>query len=188
MKSIYRRHVQEVLDSQLPSTFPGYAVRPIKLSKLERKAATLFTGSRLYSRTVPEGTLFIHLIPHPRQERFQAEVGWSATDRFPIELSSHGPLTKPANELLEPEWMIDFSELYHRKHRLGFLGWDVWTCSVSADDPNFLKVFMEEDLVLVTENQARERAESAVAGCLKDLQEVAIPYLDDWVNTRRPIG
>lgn len=185
MKSIYRRHVHEVLDSQLPSTFPGYVVRPIKLSKLERKAATLFPGSRLYSRTVPEGTLFIHVIPHRRQERFQAEVGWSATDRFPIELSSHDPITKPANELLEPEWLIDFGTLYHRKYRLGFLGWNVWTCSVSADDPAFLQIFMEEDLLLVTEDQARASAETAVAACLKDLLDVAIPYLDDWVRARR---
>jgi hypothetical protein len=188
MKSIYRRHVHEILDGQIPSTFPGYTLRPIKLAKLKRKGATLFPGSRLYSRAVPEGTLFIHLIPHRRQERLQAEVGWSATDRFPIELSSQGPLIKPANELLEPEWMIDFGELYHRKHKLGFLGWDVWTCSVSADDPNFLKVFMEEDLVLVSEDQARERAETAVAGCLKDLQDVAIPYLNEWVETRRSRG
>lgn len=188
MKSIYRRHVHEVLDSQLPSAFPGYVVRPIKLSKLERKAATLFPGSRLYSRAVPEGTLFIHLIPHRRQERLQAEIGWSVTDRFPIELSSSGPLTKPASELLEPEWLIDFGELYHRKYSLGFLGWDVWTCSVSADDPNFLKVFMEEDLVLITEDQARAKAEAAVAACLSDLRDVAIPYLDGWIKTRRSRG
>ena len=185
MKSIYRRHVHEVLDRQLPSAFVGYVVRPIKLSKLERKAATLFPGSRLYSRAVPEGALFIHLIPHRRQERLQAEVGWSVSDRFPIELSSQGPLRKPTNELLEPEWMIDFGEIYHRKHGLGFLGRDVWTCSVSADDPNFLKIFMEEDLLLVTEDQARVRAETAVAACLKDLQDVAIPYLNDWIEARK---
>lgn len=188
MKSIYRRHVHKVLDNQLPSTFPGYIARPIKLSKLERKAATLFPGSRLYSRAVPEGTLFIHLIPHRRQERLQAEVGWSATDRFPIELSSTGPLTKPANELLEPEWLIDFAELYHRKYGLGFLGWNVWDCSVSVDDPNFLQVFMEEDSLLVTEDQARERAETAVAACLKDLGDVAIPYVNEWIESRRSRG
>ena len=185
MKSIYRRHVQEVLDRQLPSTFPAYAVQPIKLSKLERKGATLFTGSRLYSRTVPEGTLFIHLIPHSRQERLQAEVGWSATDRFPIELSSQGPLTKPANELLEPEWLIDFGELYHRKYGLGFLGWNVWECSARPEDPNFVQIFMEEDLALVTEDQAREKAEAAVAACLSDLRDVAIPYLEEWIKTRK---
>ena len=186
MKSIYRRHVHEVLDSQLPNTFSGYVMRPIKLSKLERKAATLFPGSRLYSRAVPKGTLFLHLIPHRRQERLQAEVGWSVTDRFPIELSSQGPISKPANELLEPEWMIDFGEIYHRRYKLGFLGWDLWKCSVDAEDPNFVRIFMKEDLVLVTEDQARERAESAVAACLKDLKDVAIPYLDEWIKSRRP--
>ena len=125
MKAIYRRHVQAVLDTQLPARFPGYTVRPIKLSKLERKGATLFTGSRLYSRSVPEGTLFIHVIPHRRQEQLLAEVGWSVSDRFPIELSSHGPLTEPANELHEPEWLIDFGTLYHRRHGLGHTPWEV---------------------------------------------------------------
>ena len=50
MKSIYRRHVHAVLDSQLPGTFPSYVVRPIKLSKLERKAATLFPKPADFSR------------------------------------------------------------------------------------------------------------------------------------------
>ena len=186
MKSIYRRHVHEALDSHLPTTFPGYVVRPIKLSSRERKAATLFPGSRLYSCALPEGSVFIHFIPHRRQERLQVEVGWSVSDRFPIELSSHGPITKPADELSEPEWLIDFGEIYHRKFGLGHLGWDVWRCSVSADDPSFLQVFMEEDLALVTEDQARGRAEAAVAACLKELEDVAIPYLDEWIRSRRP--
>jgi hypothetical protein len=185
MKAIYRRHLHAALDSELPARLPGYAVRPIKLSKLERRAATLFTGSRLYSRSVPEGTLFIHLIPHRRQEQLLAEVGWSVSDRFPIELSSSGPLTNPANELAEPEWLIDFGTLYHRKYGLGHPSWDVWRCSVDADDPNFLKIFMEEDAMLVTEDQARTRADAAVAKCLTDLEDVAIPYLEEWIEFRR---
>ena len=188
MKAIYRRHVQTALDSQLPAKLPGYVVRPIKLSKLERKGATLFTGSRLYSRPVPEGTLFIHVIPHRRQEQLLAEVGWSVSDRFPIELSSHGPLTEPANELDEPEWLIDFGTLYHRKYGLGHHPWDVWKCSVDAADPSFIKIFMEEDAMLVTEDQAKARAEAAVMACLKDLEDVAIPYLNQWIESRRRIG
>ena len=185
MKAIYRRHLHLALDSQLPSRFPGYAVRPIKLSKLERRAATLFPGSRLYSRSVPEGTLFIHLIPHSRQEQFQAEVGWSVSDRFPIELSSHGPITEPASEVDEPEWLIDFGSLYHRKHHLGHLGWQVWKCSAEPDDPRFVRIFVEEDAMLVTEDQAREKADAAVTACLTDLQDVAIPYLNEWIEARR---
>jgi hypothetical protein len=188
MKAIYRRHVHAALDSQLPAKLPGYVLRPLKLSKLERRGATLFTGSRLYSRSMPEGTLFIHLIPHRRQEYLLAEVGWSVSDRFPIELSSHGPFTEPANELDEGEWLIDFETLYHRKYQLGHHPWAVWKCSVDYDDPNFIKIFMEEDALLVTEDQARERAESAVAACLKDLEDVAIPYLNEWIEYRRRIG
>ena len=185
MKAIYRRHVHAALDSQLPARFPGYGVRPLKLSKLERRAATLFTGSRLYSRSVPEGTLFIHLIPNRRQEQLLAEVGWSVSNRFPIELSSQGPLTKPANEFDEAEWLIDFGTLYHRRYGLGHPSWDVWKCSVDAGDPSFIKVFMEEDAMLVTEDQGRARAEAAVATCLKDLEDVAIPYLNEWIEGRR---
>jgi hypothetical protein len=188
MKAIYRRHMQAELDRQLPARFPGYVVRPIKLSKLELKAATLFTGSRLYSRSVPEGTLFIHTIPHRRQEQLLAEVGWSASDRFPVELSSHDPLTKPANELDEPDWLIDFGTLYHRRYALGHSSWNVWKCSVDAADPSFIKTFMEEDAMLVTEDQARDRAAAAVASCLNDLEDVAIPYLNEWIESRRRTG
>ena len=185
MKAIYRRHVHAALDSQVPAKLPGYVVRPIKLSKLERKTATLFTGSRLYSRSVPEGTLFIHLIPHRRQEQLLAEVGWSVSDRFPIELSSHGPLTKPANELDEAEWLIDFGTIYHRRYGRGHPSWDVWKCSVDVTDPSYIKTFMEEDAMLVTEDQASARAEAAVATCLADLEDVAIPYLNEWMESRR---
>jgi hypothetical protein len=61
----------------------------------------------------------------------------------------------------------------------------VWKCSVDAGDPSFIKVFMEEDAMLVTEDQGRARAEAAVATCLKDLEDVAIPYLNEWIEGRR---
>jgi len=185
MKPIYRKHVEETLDRMLPAALPGFVQIPLKLSKEERKAATLFAGSRLYARSLPEGTQFIHLIPHSRQERLQAEVGWSVSGRFPAALTSHGPLTKPADEKAEPAWLIDFGELYHRKHGQGFLGWDVWQPSVGIDDPNYMKVFMQEDLAPVSEEQARARAEAAVKAALADLHDVAFPYLENWAQARR---
>jgi hypothetical protein len=185
MKPIYRQHVQEALDRLLPAAFPGFASVPLKLSKEERKLATLFAGSRLYARSVPEGTLFIHLIPHNRQERLQAEVGWSVSGRFPAALTSHGPLTQPADEKAEPSWLIDFSLLYHRKHGLGFLGWDVWKPSVDVEHPDYMRTFMREDLEPVSEEQARQRAEAAVKAALVDLRDVALPYLEEWVESRR---
>jgi hypothetical protein len=185
MKPIYRKHVEETLDRLLPDALPGFVQAPLKLSKEERKAATLFAGSRLYTRALPEGTQFIHLIPHNRQERLQAEVGWSLSGRFPAALTSHGPLKKPADEKAEPSWLIDFGELYHRKHGLGFLGWDVWQPSVDIDDPDYMKVFMREDLAPVSDEQARVRAEAAVQAALADLREVALPYLEDWAHSRR---
>jgi hypothetical protein len=184
MKSIYRRHLGEVFDSHVADLLPGYVGTSLELTAKERKAATLFPGSRLYSCDVSAGTLFIHLIPHRRQEKLLAEVGWSVSGRFPIELSSHGPTTEPADEFTEPEWLIDFGELYHRKYKLGHLGWDVWTCSASIEDPDYLKVFVEEDLAPVTEDQARQRAEVAVAACARDLRDVALPYLDEWIKSR----
>ena len=184
MKGIYLRHVHEALDRHIPEALPGYVLWPLKLSKEERKTATLFRGSRLYGRTVPEGVLFLHLIPHQRQERIQAEVGWSVGGRFPVALSSHGPVTKPLNEWAQTEWLIDFGELYHRKYGLAHLGWDVWQCSVGIDDPDFLKIFVQEDLAPVSEEQARQRAEAAVVACLRDLQDVAMPYLDEWIAFR----
>src|SRR5215218_5398011 len=124
MKAIYRRHVHAALDRQLGDILPGYVVRPLKPSKEERKTAILFPGSRLYCRVVSEGGLFVHLIPHRRQEKLLAEVGWSVRARFPVELSSDGPMTRPVDEMPEMEWLIDFGEIYHRKYKLGHLGWD----------------------------------------------------------------
>jgi len=57
-------------------------------------------------------------------------------------------------------------------------------CSVDAAEPSFIKIFMEEDAMLVTEDQARARAEAAVTTCLKDLEDVAIPYLNEWIESR----
>jgi hypothetical protein len=185
MKPIYRQHVQDALDRLLPAALPGFAHVPLKLSKEERKQATLFAGSRLYARTGPGGTLFIHLIPHARQEQLLAEVGWSVSGRFPAALTSHGPLKKPADEKAEPSWLIDFGELYHRRHGLGFLGWHVWKPSVEADHPDFTRIFVQEDLLPVSEEQARARAEAAVRAALADLREVALPYLEEWVRFRQ---
>ena len=185
MKTIYREHVQDALDRLLPAALPGFVHVPLKLSKEERKTATLFAGSRLYARSVPEGTQFIHLIPHRRQEQLLAEVGWSESGRFPAALTSHGPLKKPADEKAEPSWLIDFGALYHRRHGRGFLGWHVWKPSVDADHPDFVKVFMQEDLAPVSEDEARARAEAAVTSAVADLRDVALPYLEDWARSRR---
>jgi hypothetical protein len=185
MKPIYRKHVQEALDRLLPAALPGFAHVPLKLSKEERKQATLFAGSRLFARSVPEGTQFIHLIPHRRQERLLAEVGWSVSGRFPAALTSQGPVKQPADEKAEPSWLIDFGELYHRRHRLGFLGWHVWKPSVEAEHPDYVKIFAQEDLAPVSEDEARARAEAAVTSAVADLGDVAVPYLEDWARSRR---
>ncbi len=65
---------------------------------------------------------------------------------------------------------------------------DPTQCSVDPADPNFVKIFIEEDAMLVTEDQARVRAEAAVTTCLKDPEDVAIPYLNQWIESRRPTG
>ena len=85
----------------------------------------------------------------------------------------------------EPSWLIDFGELYHRRHGMGFLGWDVWQPSVDIDHPDYMKVFMREDLAPVSDEQARTRAAAAVAEALTDLRDVALPYLEDWARSRR---
>ena len=185
MKPIYRQHVHEALDRMVPAALPGFDHVPLKLSKEERKQATLFTGSRLYARVVPEGTLFIHFIPHSRQDNLEAEVGWSVSGRFPAVLTSHPPLKKPVDEKAEPSWLIPFALLYHRKHGLGFLGWDVWQPSVSTDHPDYMKIFVQEDLAPVSDEQAHAKAEAVVKAALVDVQGVALPYLEDWVQSRR---
>jgi hypothetical protein len=180
VKPIYRAHVKAALDREVPRRFAGFAPLTLKLTKEERKQATLFAGSCLYGRDTPEGRQFLHFIPHRRQEQLLAEVGWSVSGQFPIALSSHGPLEKPADEMPEPEWLIDFGSLYHRKHGRGFTGWDVWTCSASFDHPDFLKIFAAEDLLPVSDQQAHDLANAAVAACLDDVNDVALPYLDQW--------
>jgi hypothetical protein len=182
VKPIYRTHVASALDRDVPRLL-GYQRFPLTLTKAERKDATLFPGSCVYSRDTPKGLLFIHVIPHRRQEELLAEVGWSRAGRFPVALSSHGPLTTPADEMLEPEWLIDFGSLYHRKHGRGFFGWAVWRCSVDFDHPDFTKIFMTEDRMPVSDDEAKRRADQAVTACINDLQEVAVPYLDRRVSS-----
>jgi len=189
MKRIYRRHVQAALDRQVPAALPGYALLPVRLSHAERAQATLFAGSRLYRRLLPEGwATFIHFIPHQTQEDLLVEVGWSLSGAFPHALSSHGPARDPADERLEEAWLIPFGLLYHRRYGRGFVGWEVWTCSVSPDHPDFQTIFMLEDLAPVSDEQAQARAESAVRACLADVSDVAVPYLEAWVRFRRGLA
>ena len=184
MKPIYLAAVHRTLDLRLPEVFPEFAPMTLKLSRAERERATLFPGSRLSSCLLPIGRTFMHFIPHRRQERLLAEVGWSETGRFPIELSSHGSLRNPVNEFEQSEWLIDLAELYHRKHNAPHLGWDVWKCSVSIEHPDFMKIFMKEDLEPVSDSEATVRAEAAVSACFATLKDVAIPYLAQWVQLR----
>ena len=184
LKRVYRDAIKAVLDHEVPRQLDGFSVFPLKLTKAERSASTLFAGSRLYARAVGDARLFIHVIPHRGQERILAEVGWSASGRFPAALSSHGPVREPADEMLESAWLIDFGTLYHRKYGRGFLGWDAWRCSLDADHPDFLKTFAAEDALPVSEDEADGRAEAAVSACIADLKDVALPYLDRWVAMR----
>jgi hypothetical protein len=68
------------------------------------------------------------------------------------------------------------------------LGWDVWRCSVGIDRPDFRRIFIEEDLAPVSEAQARDLVATAIAACMKDLQDVAVPYLAEWLRFRGPDG
>ncbi len=182
MKQIYRRYLAEALDAQIPRALPGYEAWPLKLSKEQRKAATLFPGSRLFGHRWPGGITFIHLIPHRRQEDLLAEVGWSVSGRFPAHLSSHFPINEPQNEFGEDDWLIDFQTLHHRARRTAHLGWPVWQCSVPFDHAEFRRLFVLEDLTPVTEDQARSRTRQAVDTCIPDLAAIAIPYLDRWLG------
>ena len=185
MKPIYVRHVHEALDRLLPEALPGYVHWPLKLEKEERRQATLFPGSRLYGRSSPSGAVFLHFIPHRRQEDLIAEVGWSTSGRFPVALSSRVPKARPEDEFLEQDWLIDFGELFHRRYGRGHVGWEVWSCSVGIEHPDFQKIFVQEDLASVTEEEARARADRAITTCLKDIQDVAVPYLNRWLEGQR---
>jgi hypothetical protein len=44
---------------------------------------------------------------------------------------------------------------------------------------------MEEDAMLVSDEEAEASAEAAVATCLTDLEDVAIPYMSEWMKFRR---
>lgn len=178
MKPIYREHLKPELARRIPATFPGFQEMPLRLTKQERKGAVLFPGSQLFACAKPGLTWFLHFIPHQRQERFMAEVGWSVRNRFPIELSSHGPIEAVKDEFLKEEWLVDFGTIYHRHHGRGHLGWDVWTCSASTRDPNFMQIFMAEDALPVTTEGALSRVSSAIDRCISDLTEVALPYLE----------
>lgn len=205
MKAIYGKHVRGELDSQMAQHFPEFEPLSLRLSKEQRKQVTLFPGSRLYRCAVGKHLhLFIHMIPHQRQERFMLEVGWSTRGRFPHELSSTTTFIKPGrDELDEDEYLVDFNELYHRKYHHGFLGWDVWTCSLEfptldlsrANDLKYKEayqaqiqawkaVFVEEDARAITEAEAHDRARRAVLQCIKDIKDIVAPYFRDLIQRK----
>src|SRR5688572_8846848 len=161
--------------STLSLDFKLLEARP---TKEERKRSTLFRGSRLFHSLTPSNyELFVYIIPHQRQERFMAEVGWSETGRFPWELSSQGRAPSAPNEFEAREWLIPFGDLYHRAVGRAHIGWDVWSPQVDINDPDYAKKFLLEDAVVVTKEEAQRRVEGAAHTAARDLQEVALPYL-----------
>lgn len=189
MKAIYRKHVHEQFDGAMALRLPEFAPFVLRLTKEQRKEATLFAGSRIYRRVVAEGLhLFIHVIPHRTQEEFLLEVGWSTLGRFPHQLTSNGIPTADGTEMERQEWLIDFGGIFHRRFGRSHLGWEVWRCSVAIDDPNYIQTFIREDLAPVSDSQARERVQSAVTQCIDDIEAVVLPYFDEMLRRKQPVA
>jgi hypothetical protein len=181
MKSIYRKHLRDRFDVAMAMHFPEFAPLKLLLTKDQRREAVLFPGGRVYRRVVTNNVhVFINLIPHQSQEEFLLEVGWSTLGRFPYELTSTGIAIADGSEMEKSEWLTDFGSVFYRRFGRSHLGWEVWSCSVGADAPNFMQTFIQEDLAPVTEEQAISRVERAVAQCMTDIKDVVLPYFAEW--------
>jgi hypothetical protein len=122
-------------------------------------------------------SIFLVFSPHPRQEEFNLELAWSEQPEFPASLER--PSVMPSvkgDEFAGGEAIVGFYNLFPRVTGKSHLGWPVWECSASIDDPKFLEIFVREDSLPVSEVIAEERVRTAISSSLKDIESVAMPY------------
>lgn len=202
MKSIYRKHVRAQMDEVLVAAAISFEPVTFKLTKEQRRSFVLFPGSWIYRRRVSnELHLFLHIIPDQKQERFLLEIGWSLRGRFPFELSGlNNFMPADKSELQFDEYLVDFGQLYHRTCGKGFIGWNVWECSEEfpqldasrLEDADYKVEFeshlnkwreacAREDLVEMSDEEARDRSQVAVSKFIADVKTVALPYFDDVI-------
>ena len=115
------------------------------------------------------------------------EVGWSTLGRFPYDLSRTLPTSasRERREFALSECFVATSGLFILTRGRPDGLWQVWSCSAAIDDPDYSRIFEEEDQAPVSGDQAAARVQAVVEEAVRDLAEVVVPYLHERVEWER---
>ena len=184
MKTIYFKQIDALLHNLVPRELAGF--EPYRLRRSSRAPCNIERTDRIFRRTVRDGfDLFIVFCPNPRQEELYVDLAWSTKGRFPCDIQRPSVILSPGRtELCQEEAFFGCDQLFTRETGKSHTGWAVWRCSVDINDPNFRRVFVQEDMAPVTDEQAHNRAESAVSQCLADIKVILMPYFDELVQRK----
>jgi hypothetical protein len=188
MKAVYAKALKGALQAAFAQNLPQFEPYAVRVPKAERSSSTMQGGEQVFVwKARPDLWLFVSFIPHRTQERFTADVGWSTRQRFPwnIPRPTVHSLDRTLDEQHLDECMIDFVDLLVRATGSGvFFGWDVWKCSLDPSHSDYKRIFIAEDLQPVDEVLAAKRAEAAATSAVREIADLAMPYLRSLMATK----
>ena len=179
MRTIYTKNFHRALCKVMAERHPEFEPFVVRLNKDQRRDSTISPGEKIYVWRVRDDLwVFISFVPNRSQERFTIDIGWSRKKGFPwgaTRIGSSFALERPSGV---DECMIEFVDFLAKVTGNGvFFGWDVWSCSVPPEDPNFKRIFVEEYMKDVNDDLAYTRAEMAVRKALDDTDKYAFPWI-----------
>lgn len=179
MKAIYTKNFHLALCKVMTERHPEFELLAVRLNKEQRRNTTISPGEKIYVWKMRNDLwIFISFVPNRSQERFMIDIGWSRKQEFPwsaTRIGSSFALERPADF---DECMIDFVDFLVKATGSGiFFGWDVWSCSVPPEDQNFKKIFVEEYMKDVNDEEAYAKAVAAVSKSLDDVDKYVFPWI-----------
>ncbi len=183
MKKIYRQALQVEFEKEMKEQLNLFSQFKLKLTKEQKSETVIFAGSEIYAYQFHEHlTFFLHMIPRQTQEGFLLEFGWSVNGVFPHKLTRQIGPKLTGEEMASNDMLLDYGVLHHKKYNQGFLDWKVWEPSVPRGHPQWREIFIKEDLLPVSEEQAQERVKKPVAQCIKAIKDDVIPYFNEYLK------
>jgi hypothetical protein len=192
MKKVYKDLFGEICKKRFTEKLTGFVVSKTSASKM--REAGIPVGSVLFESNLNNVSFYILVMPHRTQDEIQVDAGWSEENKFPYYLAQSMEFDLNDQKVQCREYMASFS-IYHRnKVEAGFINWELMKSSVEIpfvdaskkSDPAYLASFnaevkkcmaemVAEDMLPVSQDQARNRICNAVDRCIADVVKYVIP-------------
>lgn len=174
MRKEYGKVLRDRFTRNMRARLPHFD--PIKI-----ESAYVFPGERLF-RWVPEDALhcFVILVPsHKNTDEFTIELGWSTRGRFPERGRPAGIASPERAEFGEDEFTCRMGDLWANE--------DVWWQITEFDplNPESQLQYILASTKPICAEEAQAAVEPKVEDAFEKLVDHGIPYLEEFVRSRR---